>query len=127
MNKLKQKILNVFLLDKKLGSQFNYLLFMLTCIICTIGIIAIYSASNINKDTIFYGYIIKQAIWYAIGLFVIIPISLIFSYKTLEDFAFYIYIFIIILLLCVTFWGQFAGGSKRWISLGFFCITTIRI
>jgi rod shape determining protein RodA len=63
----------------------------------------------------------KQLVWYAIGLVVMIG-SFLFNYKLLDRWAPTIYLVCVLLLLCVFFFGRIGGGSRRWLTFGFFSI-----
>ena len=103
MTNLIQKILNVFLHNKRFGRQFNYPFFIMMFVLCIIGAFAVYSASNFDKNILQYNFFVKQIIWYLIGIFIIIPICMIYSYKNLEDSAYFFYAISILFLLCVFF------------------------
>lgn len=84
-------------------------------IIMTIGFLNSYSASH----SLGYAFYAKQLTWYAIGVFIMFFL-LFFDYKLLLYLANYMQIGVIILLVLILLIGKTAGGSQRWISLGFF-------
>ncbi|MGN0382642.1 MAG: FtsW/RodA/SpoVE family cell cycle protein [Eubacterium sp.] len=77
-----------------------------------LGIMVIGSASA-SAD----GYQQKQILGLIIGIIVMITISLI-DYKFILKFYWIIYAINIIMLLCVTFFGSYHMGAKRWIDIG---------
>jgi rod shape determining protein RodA len=78
------------------------------------GIAIIFSATNGDKD-----FAIRQAVYGVIGLLLMFGVSRI-DYRVLESFTLPIYFLTIGLLGVVLVVGHIAGGSQRWINLGFF-------
>ncbi len=113
-----QNIVKVFIHNKRFGRHFSYVLFLSVLTISIIGAVFVYSASNLSKETIFYGFFLKQITWYLISFLIIIPTCMIFGYEGLKNKAYLFYIIVILSLIAVLFFGKFAGGSKRWINLG---------
>jgi len=83
-------------------------------IICFIGFIALYSASDSNIHPWAY----KQIINFCIFLPIAIIISVI-DLKIIFKFSYLFYFSIIILLLGIELFGHISMGAKRWIDLGF--------
>lgn len=113
---------------KKFHSYYDYSLLFLTLFLVCFGLVMIYStssynASRINGKPTFY--LEKQAIFGAIGIFLMLIVSKI-------DYHFYIkklpilkvkpvtllYIFCVMLQTYVLIFGKEIKGAKRWIDLG---------
>ena len=104
--------------EKKGGDPF---LVVLPVVLCLLGLVFIYSASNYvaEKD---YGdrffFVKKQAIGYAIGGAAYLFFAL-FDYKKIKKYALPALIFSIVLLaLVLTPLGKEVYGAKRWIGIG---------
>jgi cell division protein FtsW len=113
---------------KKFHSYYDYSLLFLTLFLVCFGLVMIYSTSSYNASRN-YGkptfYLEKQAIFGAIGIFLMLIVSKI-------DYHFYIkklpilkvkpvtllYIFCVMLQTYVLIFGKEIKGAKRWIDLG---------
>jgi rod shape determining protein RodA len=103
------------MIDKRLVANFDWVFFLMIFILFGISLLEIYSAVQTgSKD-----YVIRQGIWFAVGLIVFFTI-LFFPFQLFDRFALLFYIGVNILLVYVLFDGRLVGGSQRWISLGFF-------
>jgi rod shape determining protein RodA len=101
--------------DRRLVQNFDWVLLGLVVIICTTGIVNLYSAGyNRGEGTPLY---IKQLYWLAVGL-VVMFVTLLYDYRHLERLSYPIYILSILLLLAVMFGGKTVSGSRRWLPLG---------
>ncbi len=86
-----------------------------------LGFVTLYSAVTAGPQfpqKIIYT---KQLIWNSAGL-MLMAISFLFNYKLLERWSALIYIICICMLICVLFFGKYAGGSRRWLGFGPFSI-----
>ncbi|MEJ2715948.1 MAG: rod shape-determining protein RodA [Deltaproteobacteria bacterium] len=63
-------------------------------------------------------FVLKQMTWCSLGL-VLVAVFLLFDYHILERWAVWFYVAIIIALLVAYGSGKVAGGSKRWLEVGF--------
>lgn len=91
----------------------------LPLILCTlasfvIGVAIIFSATNGDRD-----FAIRQSVYGVIGLVLMFGISRM-DYRFLESFTLPVYVLTVGLLAVVLIVGHVAGGSQRWINLGFF-------
>lgn len=84
-------------------------------LIMFLGLINLYSASMVAKSP-FY---IKQAIWYATGMILMITIYFM-DYRSLAHYTNEAYWACVFSLLLVLLLGKIAGGSRRWLDLGLF-------
>ena len=88
-------------------------LIILISVICSIGFMILYSASDGNVHPWMY----KQMLIF----FICVPIILIIAIIDTEfifKFAYIFYFAVIILLISVEFFGSISMGAKRWINLG---------
>jgi len=99
--------------DRRLITNFDWLLLSLTLIIALFGIVSIYSAT-LGEGGIFS---LKQACWLGIGLIgMLLIISL--DYRTIGKFSYLLYGLILLALWIVERCGKVISGSQRWLSLG---------
>ncbi len=104
------------LTEHKYMRNFDWALFGSVGIILLFGLLNLYSATyelSINK------YFTDQIIWIMGGIVVMFFVSLI-NYQFFNRYAYIIYAMTMVLLILVFFVGRSAGGSQRWIHLGFF-------
>ncbi len=92
----------------------DFPLLLVTLLLISYGLWNLYSATL--GGPLFY----KQVYYVAAGLPLCLIIAFFTNMKILERFSYPIYWSIVILLLVVLISGHVAGGSKRWIHLGFF-------
>ena len=88
--------------------NFHFQLILYLCALTIIGILVIGSAEKSVQN--------KQILGFALGLFVMIFLSLI-DYSFILRFSWLYYIGIIILLVMVKIAGKTVGGSQRWIII----------
>lgn len=88
-------------------------LIILISIVCSIGFIVLYSASDNNLHPWAY----KQITTFCLFLPVVVICALI-DIKYIFKFAYIFYFSIIILLISVELFGSVSMGAKRWIDLG---------
>jgi rod shape determining protein RodA len=103
--------------DRRLIEYFDWGLLGLVLTLACLGLVALYSTVSAGVGSEQTIIITKQLIWYGVGMTAMI-ISFIFSYKTLEKYADFIYIGSICLLISVLVFGKYIGGSQRWLVLG---------
>ncbi len=109
------------MIDRRLIQNFDWILFLVVCILSLIGITTIYSATNtftFKTGTLTtLPYYIKQMIWVGIGI-VGLFLVLFVDYKKLGKHSYFIYGISLILLILVLFIGKSGMGAQRWFSLG---------
>jgi rod shape determining protein RodA len=103
--------------DRRLIQYFDWGLLGLTALIVSIGLVALYSALNVEEASPERVLFTKQLIWYAVGS-VGMVITFLFSYKSIERWGHVFYIVSMGLLVFVMFFGRVIAGSKRWLVLG---------
>jgi rod shape determining protein RodA len=93
--------------------DFDWVLLAFVLIICSLGVLEIYSTTYGTK---FAGAHIRQIYWIMAGLAVMLAVSLI-NYQILLENAHWFYVASVVSLLAVTFLGKKYLGARRWIQL----------
>ena len=106
------------MIDRRLFTNFDWMLFGLVLLVAAIGVVNIYSASASYK-LLGTPYFVKQIYWIAAGLGLIVLVCSV-DYHILEDVAYWSYGVVLVLLLLVLVAGKTSMGATRWIHLGFF-------
>ncbi len=96
------------------SKNFDWLLFPLICIILTIGIFFVWSASSEK-------FLLKQLVWILMGLTLFFTL-LYFDYLSFANYAYIIYGGVLFLLILLLVFGGSVKGSQRWFSIGSFSI-----
>ncbi|MFO0793070.1 MAG: rod shape-determining protein RodA, partial [Candidatus Brocadiaceae bacterium] len=92
--------------------NFDWFMFPVVCIILTVGIFFVWSASSEK-------FLFKQLVWIAIG-FTLFFTLLYFDYLSFAHFAYVIYACVLFLLILLLGLGSAVKGSQRWFSIGSF-------
>src|SRR5690554_3134478 len=110
-------------LDKKVIKNYNWPLLLLIIAISLFGLLMVGASTesgDVTLATLFSShYFTRQLIFLVVGLAGMFILSLI-DYNEWRHFVIPIYLFCLALLVLVIFKGHQAGGSQRWISVGFF-------
>ncbi len=93
--------------------DFDWLLLTFVLIICSLGVLEIYSTTYGTK---FAGAHIRQIYWIMFGLAVMLAVSMI-NYQVLLENAHWLYIASVVSLLAVSIFGKKYLGARRWIQL----------
>ena len=93
--------------------DFDWLLLTFVLIICSLGVLEIYSTTYGTK---FAGAHIRQIYWILGGLVVMLAVSLV-NYQVLLENANWFYIASVVSLLAVALFGKKYLGARRWIQL----------
>lgn len=105
--------------DRRLIEHFDWGFVALILLICSIGLVILYSALSAGHEAgAVHVLFKKQMIWMGAG-FVIMIISLMIDFRDLDKLNLFIYAICVGLLISVVIFGQVGGGSRRWIHLGF--------
>jgi rod shape determining protein RodA len=96
--------------------DFDWVLLVLVLIICSLGVVEIYSATLGTK---FAGVHLKQVYWILGGISLMFIVSL-FSYQALLERVPLFYVISIASLLAVLALGKVYLGAKRWVQIGSF-------
>jgi rod shape determining protein RodA len=104
------------LFDRRLLTNFDWFILLVTILISCIGVITIYSATGTGLTaTNLY---MKQIYWMLYSLIFLI-ISLTIDYHHIERYAYFLYAVMVCVLIVVLTHGKIAGGAQRWLNLGF--------
>lgn len=106
------------MIDRRLVTNFDWILLGLVAAICLIGVFNIYSAS-LSFRMASVPYYLKQLNWMTFGLLLSLIVASL-DYHILEDFSYLMYGFLILLLIAVLLVGKTSLGATRWLNLGFF-------
>ena len=93
--------------------NFDWPLFGTIIILCTIGLLTLYSSTYVNQVHIFY----KQLVFVGAGITLAL-VMLFVDYRIFDRFAYPLYGASLFLLVLVQFVGKTVYGSQRWIALG---------
>jgi rod shape determining protein RodA len=93
--------------------DFDWVLLTFVLIICSLGVLEIYSTTYGTK---FAGAHVRQIYWIMAGLAVMLAVSLI-NYQILLENAHWFYLASVVSLVAVTFLGKKYLGARRWIQL----------
>lgn len=104
-------------IDRRLVSNFDWVVFSTVLIISLLGIITIYSATRPLPGGEHPSYYIRQIYWLLIGL-VALFLAVSFDYIWLSRSSMFLYICGLLLLVLVLFAGRSGMGARRWISIG---------
>ncbi|MCL2294141.1 MAG: rod shape-determining protein RodA [Spirochaetes bacterium] len=103
-------------MNVRANQNFDFLILISVILLIVIGISFIYSSSITSTGAKVSNEFVKQIIWAAIGLVLMLTIILI-DYKTLESFAVYIFFISIFLLVVTLLFGETVNGSRRWLGI----------
>jgi len=93
--------------------DFDWVQLGIVMLICTVGVLQIYSATFNTK---FAGVHVKQIYWIAAGLILMFVVSLV-NYEVLLDNAHWMYLVAVVSLIGVLLVGKKYLGARRWIQL----------
>ncbi len=103
--------------DRRLVQNFDWILLLLLCIIASLSLVNLYSATHGLDGSGVPRVFIRQLYWFLIGFGVLLTMTL-FDYHRLEGLAYPVYIFSLALLILVLLIGPVTSGSQRWLSIG---------
>lgn len=95
--------------------HFDWLLFFVVLVLCSISIAVIYSATRNSPDLVDYWQ--RQVNFVGIGLVALFVVAML-DYRQLSLLAVPSFLIFIVLLVVVYFFGDAQGGSKSWINVG---------
>jgi rod shape determining protein RodA len=108
------------MIDRRLLTNFDWVLAGLVMTVCLLGILNIYSATTPYK-IVGMAYYIKQFYWMLVGITISLVVCSL-DYHILEDLSYWFYGLLILLLIAVLVFGRRSMGATRWLNLGFFNI-----
>jgi len=103
--------------DRRLVSNFDWVLFLTVLLLAGLGIVNLYSATSSWHASAAPIYL-KQLLWLSGGVVIALVIC-IFDYRHLEHYAVHIYVVSVCMLVYVLLLGKTSMGATRWINLGF--------
>lgn len=106
--------------DRRLITNFEWILLLLTLLLLGVGLVAVYSATYTGGAQ-FSLRVVRQLMWLGIGC-VGMAVAFGIDYHRFEKWAYPAYGCATVLLLLVPVIGFSGGGARRWISLGPFSI-----
>jgi len=107
--------------DRRLISNFDWILLAILVFIGAVSVINLYSATH-SIGSIGGGHVyVKQICWYTIGFFILLLMTT-FDYHVLDRLAYPLFFISLIFLVAVLKSGKVSHGSQRWLSLGYFSI-----
>ena len=98
------------------SKRVDWLLFLLILIISTLGAINLYSAT-FDPTAAQNSFLFRQLIFMGIG-FLLIALALLFDYRLLEHFAYFIYGINLFLVLGTHLFGVMRNGQRLWYNFG---------
>ncbi len=108
-------------MKSKVFAKFDYVLILVVLVLVSLGIMFIYSSSINSEGISVTNEYIKQIIWAAIGLVIMVSVTL-YDYRRTESISIYLYLFLILLLIYTRLFGRYVNGAKSWIGIGEFGI-----
>jgi rod shape determining protein RodA len=108
------------MIDRRLVTNYDWTLFLLTVLIAAIGVVNIYSAT-VSYKLVGTPYYLRQIYWIVAGFSLVVLVCSI-DYHFFEDVSFWLYGLIMVLLLLVMVIGRTSMGATRWLNLGFFSL-----
>lgn len=106
--------------DRRLISHLDWTLLLLTLMLLSIGVMAVYSATYESGHRL-SPWATRQLSWAVLGLIGMFAAFAI-DYRRLENWAYVLYGLSLVLLVLVPVLGSSGGGARRWIALGFFSV-----
>ena len=104
-------------IDRRAVRNFDWLLLGLVLFAATAGVLTIFSATRPLPGMHHPNFYIKQIIWTAGGIIVML-LTVKIDYRRFEKFAGGLYVTGLLLLVFVLVRGRMGMGAERWISLG---------
>jgi rod shape determining protein RodA len=98
---------------RKLRAQFDWPLAGAIFAITVIGMVNLYSATQVAPKGLYQ----NQIMWFAVGLILFVVVSSI-DYRVYERYAYALYGVVLVLLVAVLLGGRVAKGSSRWLQVG---------
>ena len=104
------------MIDRRLITNFDWVLLCLLCLLAGAGAVNLYSAASSFHQTGTPVYL-KQLYWFGLGLVAMLAVAVV-GYHRLAQLAYPFYALVVLSLVAVLFWGRVVGGSQRWLALG---------
>ena len=101
-------------IDRRIASNFDWILFGMVVLLVVIGLTNLYSATRVPGKAHFFS---TQFRWAIIGM-LFLSVAFIINYRIYEGFGYWIYFLFNTLLLAVLFFGPTINGAQRWLQVG---------
>jgi rod shape determining protein RodA len=104
------------MIDRRLVTNFDWLMIGLLVALAACGATNLYSAASTfeNAGSPIY---LKQLYWFCLGLGVMLTVALV-GYQRLSVLAYPFYVGVVVLLVAVLLFGRIVSGAQRWLALG---------
>lgn len=103
--------------DRRIASNFDWTIFILTLIISALGVLVIFSATHGASSEGLKNLYTTQIVWIAYGVACLL-IVLLFDYRYLGQFAYLLYFLSLLSLVFVLLFGKTISGAQRWLIIG---------
>jgi rod shape determining protein RodA len=100
---------------------FDYVLFACVLILVSMGIAFIYSSGINSEGVLVTNEYIKQIVWAAFGI-VLMIFSALYDYNKFDRYAQNLYIGLLAVLLYTCLFGRYVNGARSWLGIGDFGI-----
>ncbi|MGN0728251.1 rod shape-determining protein RodA [Treponema sp.] len=98
-------------------SSIDYILLLCVLFLISVGIAFIYSSGINSNGILVSNEYIKQIVWFAIGLAVMIVMALL-DYRRLERYSWHFFVFMSVVLVYTKLFGRYVNGARSWIGIG---------
>jgi rod shape determining protein RodA len=98
------------------SKRVDWILFLLILLLSVVGTVTLYSATY-DPALAHNSFLLKQLIFLGIGFF-LIAVLLLFDYRILEHFAYFIFVANLFLVVGTRFVGVLRNGQRLWYNLG---------
>ena len=106
----------MYLLDRRVVRNFDWILLLITLAIMAVGIVNLYSSTYADVSLRQVYLYEKQITWIIAGLVAMILVFAV-DYRRYLEFAYVLYALSVGMLILVLFFGKVIGGSQRWLIL----------
>ncbi|TVR90578.1 MAG: rod shape-determining protein RodA [Spirochaetaceae bacterium] len=96
--------------------EFDIILFLSVVLLTIVGILFIYSSGVTSTGIVFSTEYIRQIIWAAIGLVLMIAVAFT-DYRVYREAAVYLFLVMLLLLVITLLFGRVVNGARRWLGL----------
>ncbi|MCP3941703.1 MAG: rod shape-determining protein RodA [Desulfobacteraceae bacterium] len=105
--------------DRRLIENFDWGFLVVILLICSAGLVILYSAVTAGHDGVGVHPLFKrQIIWMVTGLCIMLA-SVVIDFRELDKLNLFIYTLCVGMLVAIYLFGELGGGSRRWLVIGF--------
>lgn len=102
--------------DRRLLINFDWFFFLLTLTLAGVGVVNLYSASQVVGGARVADSYVRQIYWLLLGLAALVFV-LKLDFRRLQRFSYPIYGFSLLLLIAVLLVGRTTSGAQRWLTI----------